>query len=137
MNRRIIVLDEDPETTRATVEVLESHGYQVLTPPDSNAALRQVVSEQPWVVIAGETLPGGENGLYFVDRVAHALPSLPPPGFIVLQNLSQGGERLSAFRATPVDMYLAKPSHRLELLSFVVRLSNSIEAQRESDTDAN
>ena len=130
------MLDEDPETTRATVEVLESHGYQVLTPPDSNVALRQVVSEQPWVVIAGETLPGGEDGLDFVDRVAHALPSLPPPGFIMLQNLSQGGERLGAFRVMPVDMYLAKPLHRLELLSFVVRLSNAIEEQRERNTTA-
>lgn len=133
MNRRILVLDDDPEATRAAVEVLESHGYSLLTPPNGQAALQQILSEGPWVVIAGETLPGGESGLDFVDRIAEALPSLPPPGFIVLQNRSQGGERMGAYRATPVGMYLAKPFHRLELLTFVVRLSNTIEARREGN----
>jgi CheY-like chemotaxis protein len=78
MNRCILVVDDDPEATRAAAEVLESHGYQVLTPPNGQIALEQVLSERPWVVIAGETLPGGESGLDFVDRIAQALPIVPP-----------------------------------------------------------
>jgi CheY-like chemotaxis protein len=135
MNRRILVVDDDPEAKRAATEVLESHGYQVLTPPNGQIALEQVLSGRPWVVIAGETLPGSESGLDFVDRIAQALPSLPPPGFIVLQDRARGGlEGMSAYRATRVDMYLAKPFNRLELLSFVVRLSNAIEARHERNT---
>ncbi len=133
MNRRILVLDDDPEATRAAVEVLESHGYSLLTPPNGQAALQQILSEGPWVVIAGETLPGGDDGLDFVERVAQVVPLLPPPGFIVLSKPSLTAGGMGVYRRVPVDMYLTKPFNRLELLSFVVRLSNAIEARREGN----
>jgi DNA-binding response OmpR family regulator len=54
----ILVIDDDRDIRRLVTEILEDHGYDVLTAPDGTTGLRAAQQTAPDLVICDERMPG-------------------------------------------------------------------------------
>ena len=62
MTKRILTVDDDPDTTGALKRVLESHGYVVREENDSSKALAAAKEFQPHVIILDYVMPNTHGG---------------------------------------------------------------------------
>jgi two-component system NtrC family sensor kinase len=78
-NETILVVEDDEEVNRFTVEALEERGYRVMTAPDGGTALRlldHVAEMQVDLLVTDVVLPGGMNGRQLADEVLRRRPAV-------------------------------------------------------------
>jgi signal transduction histidine kinase/ActR/RegA family two-component response regulator len=75
-NRRILVVEDDPEVRQFMVESLEMLGYPVREAADGIAGLAAIKTEAPDLLIVDYLMPD-MNGAQVVAAVTEILPSLP------------------------------------------------------------
>ncbi|MBI2933816.1 MAG: response regulator, partial [Planctomycetes bacterium] len=71
-NVRVLVVDDDADALRATADILESAGYEVLTAATGEEALRLIDTRRPNVILLDLVLPGKDG-----FQVAAELSSRP------------------------------------------------------------
>ena len=92
MNRKVVVVDDDPKIVSIIVDALVREGYVRITADTGDDAVTTVLREKPWLVVLGETLPDmlGEQMLETLEVTA----STPRPSFGVMPIFSAvAGER--------------------------------------------
>jgi CheY-like chemotaxis protein len=62
MSRRILAVDDEPETTHSLKRLLEAHGYDVMEVNDATKALKAARAFQPHVVILDYLMPRAHGG---------------------------------------------------------------------------
>ena len=75
----ILVVEDDEQVNRFTVEALEERGYRVMTAPDGGTALRlldHVADMQVDLLLTDVVLPGGMNGRQLAEEVVRRRPSV-------------------------------------------------------------
>ncbi|MDX2032951.1 MAG: response regulator transcription factor [Blastocatellia bacterium] len=109
--RRILVVDDEPQITRVLRRSLMSHGYNVRIANDAESALDTMAEWLPDLVITDLSMPE-MDGLELTRRIRrlHALPVIV---------LSVKGEELTKVRALDegADDYITKPFGIDELLA--------------------
>jgi two-component system NtrC family sensor kinase len=78
-NETILVVEDDEQVNRFTVEALEERGYRVMTAPDGATALRlldHVADLQVDLLLTDVVLPGGMNGRQLADEVLKRRPGV-------------------------------------------------------------
>ena len=112
-NARVLVVDDEPQITRVLKTVLTSHGYQVRTAAEGDAALSSLSEWHPELVITDLYMPR-MDGVELCRRI-RAVSSIP---IIVL---SVKGEERSKVEAldSGADDYVTKPFGADELLARV------------------
>ncbi|WP_370232286.1 response regulator [Cognatishimia sp.] len=75
---KTIFVVEDDDQIRQTVQMqLESEGFNVLTAPDAESALRRLEFSAVDLLLTDVVLPGSMNGKVLADKVAEVRPLLP------------------------------------------------------------
>jgi two-component system KDP operon response regulator KdpE len=110
---RVLVVDDEPQITRVLRTVLTSHGYQVRTAAEGEAALANFNEWRPELVITDLYMPR-MDGLELCRRI-RAQSNVP---IIVLSVKAEEGTKVEALDSG-ADDYVTKPFGTDELLARV------------------
>jgi CheY-like chemotaxis protein len=103
---RIVVVDDDRDTTAMMRALLQLSGHEVETAHDGMAALETVARFAPHVVLLDIGIPGMDG--YAIARRLRERPDGAKLVLIALTGYSQT-EQIAAMRAAGFDHHLAKP----------------------------
>jgi signal transduction histidine kinase/CheY-like chemotaxis protein len=122
---RILVVEDDTEVARVTIEVLEELGYQTVEARDGLSALA-LIDQEPGIelVLSDVVMPGGMNGLELARKLRLLRPGLP---VVVATGYTQWGARV----AEEDFVFIAKP-YRREALAEAIRVAFQREKMRQS-----
>jgi two-component system OmpR family response regulator len=116
--RRILVVEDDPETAEQLVEQLATSGYQVDLAIDGDSGLSRGRSADYAVMTIDRMLPG-IDGLAVIQRLREAGVATPA---LIISALGEIDDRVRGLRAGGDD-YLVKPFAFAELLARVEALA--------------
>jgi two-component system, OmpR family, response regulator len=112
--RRILVIEDDPETAGQLADFLSTRGYQVDLATNGNDGLRLARSAEYAVMTIDRMLPG-VDGLTIIRRLREAGITTPA---LIISALGEVDDRVRGLRAGGDD-YLVKPFAYTELLARV------------------
>jgi len=121
-NRRILIVEDDPDTQALIKTVLERHGAEVNVADSSTEALNEVARQKPDVIVSDIGMTG-ENGYQFIRRIR----SLPPEQgghipAIALTAYAAASDRRRALLAG-FQTHLPKPVEPDDLLAVILSLT--------------
>lgn len=103
---RILVVDDNPVNSRLTSMLLEKEGYEVMTAPDGEVALRTLDKFHPRLILMDVQLPG-MDGLELTRRIK-ANPAYSRVVIVALTAYAMKGDEEKALQAG-CDGYVSKP----------------------------
>jgi DNA-binding NtrC family response regulator len=113
---RILVVDDDPLTCAFLTQVLELQAFAVISAADAGAALEQVRSDAPDVVILDLRLPG-LDGMEALRELKAIAPQVP---IIILTGYGDVSSAVEAMRRGAYD-FLTKPAQSEKIVVVVRR----------------
>jgi two-component system OmpR family response regulator len=116
--RRILVIENDPETAEHLVDFLETRGYATDLAADGNEGLR-LAQSAPYAVIVIDRMLPGIDGIAVIRRLREAGTVTPA---LIVSALGEVDDRVRGLRAGGDD-YLVKPFAFVELLARVEALA--------------
>ena len=116
--RRILVIEDDPETAEHLVDFLETRGYAADLAVDGNEGLR-LAQSAPYAVIVIDRMLPGIDGIAVIRRLREAGTVTPA---LIVSALGEVDDRVRGLRAGGDD-YLVKPFAFVELLARVEALA--------------
>lgn len=116
--RRILAVEDDPETGRQLVDHLTTHGYHVDLATNGKDGLQSALSEKYTVLTIDRMLPG-MDGLAIVRRLRDAGIVTPA---LIISALGEIDDRVRGLRSGGDD-YLIKPFAYSELLARIEALA--------------
>jgi two-component system, OmpR family, response regulator len=116
--RRILVIEDDPETAEQLVDFLETRGYATDLAGDGNEGLR-LAQSAPYAVIVIDRMLPGIDGIAVIRRLREAGTVTPA---LIVSALGEVDDRVRGLRAGGDD-YLVKPFAFVELLARVEALA--------------
>ncbi len=116
--RRILVIEDDPETAEQLVDELSSHGYEVDLALNGSDGFERGRSADYAVMTIDRMLPG-LDGLAVIRRLREAGVTTPT---LILSALGEIDDRVRGLRAGGDD-YLVKPFAFTELLARIEALA--------------
>jgi two-component system KDP operon response regulator KdpE len=108
---RVLVVDDDPQLTRALRIALRASGYEVATAADGRTALREAATQHPDLVVLDLGLPDLDG----TEVLAGLRPSFAGP-VLVLSARADSRDKVGALDAG-ADDYVSKPFDMGELLA--------------------
>ncbi len=108
---RVLVVDDDPQLTRALRVTLRASGYEVVTAADGRTALREAATERPDLVVLDLGLPDLDG----IEVLAGLRPWFVGP-VLVLSARADSRDKVGALDAG-ADDYVTKPFAMAELLA--------------------
>jgi two-component system, OmpR family, response regulator len=116
--RRVLVIEDDPETAEQLVESLATNGYQVDLAVDGNDGLSRGRTREYAVMTIDRMLPG-VDGIAIIRRLRESGVNTPA---LIVSALGEVDDRVRGLRAGGDD-YLVKPFAFAELLARVEALA--------------
>ena len=136
--KKILIVEDDPDTVEAMTLVLEKDGYEVRSAPNAEEGLAQVKAERPDLVLLDVMMPAGTEGFHFVWKlrkdedeecrdipiiVLTAIHESSPTKLYPDQSDGTYGE----YEYLPVQGFFDKPADMTKLLTEVKRLLSGAE----------
>lgn len=106
MGRRVLIAEDEPHLVESLTFILGREGYEVMTAPDGEAALQQLLASTPDLVILDVMLPK-LNGLEVLKKIRDH-PLLKTLPVIVLTAKGQRQDREAALRIG-ANLFMTKP----------------------------
>lgn len=119
MDKKILVIEDDPATTRLVDYSLRHHGYQVITSSNGLEGIRKAQSESPDLIILDVMLPG-IDGFEICNRL-RADPATAKIKILMFSAKTQETDRQTGIRVG-ADDYLTKPAAPAEIVARVEKL---------------
>ena len=116
--RRVLVIEDDPETAAQLVESLAANGYQVDLAADGNDGLSRGRTSEYAVMTIDRMLPG-IDGITIIRRLRESGVTTPA---LIVSALGEVDDRVRGLRAGGDD-YMVKPVAFAELLARVEALA--------------
>jgi two-component system, OmpR family, alkaline phosphatase synthesis response regulator PhoP len=119
MESKVLIIEDDPATTRLVDYSLRHHGYQVITAANGLEGIRKAKSEAPDLVILDVMLPGMDG-----FEICHRLRTEPATSKIKILMFSaktQDADRETGMKMG-ADDYLTKPAAPAEIVARVEKL---------------
>ncbi len=118
-DKKILVIEDDPATTRLVDYSLRHHGYQVITASNGLDGIRKAQSESPDLVILDVMLPGMDG-----FEIAIRLRTDPATSKILILMFSAKTQDIDRETGAKVgaDDYLNKPAAPAEIIARVEKL---------------
>ncbi len=116
--KKLVVVEDDPETREVELFLLASEGYQVVGVPDGESAVETIRREAADLVILDLMLPG-KDGLEVLAELAKDPATATTPVIVVSAYVNHAGARAVLLRAPQVKRVLDKPFDVTELLDAV------------------
>jgi len=119
VNKKILVIEDDPSALRLIKYTLQQEGYEVLTVPDGLKGLRKARSEPPDLIIIDIMLPGIDG-----FEVCHRLRVEPQTARLPILMVSAKSREIDKATGLAVGAndYISKPADPSEIISRVGRL---------------
>jgi two-component system alkaline phosphatase synthesis response regulator PhoP len=119
MNRKILVIEDDPKALRFTRYTLEQEGFQVVTAANGLEGLRKAQMEAPDLIILDVMLPGIDG-----FEVCHRLRAEPQTAQLPILMISAKAQEVDKATGLKVgaDDYVTKPVGPAEIVSRVEAL---------------
>ena len=119
MNKKILVIEDDPSSLRLTQYTLKQQGYEVITAPNGLEGLRKAQSEEPDLVILDIMLPGIDG-----FEICHHLRAEAQTTQLPILMLSAKAQEVDKDIGLKVgaDDYITKPALPSEIVSAVESL---------------
>jgi DNA-binding response OmpR family regulator len=114
---RVLVVEDDLETRKILVVVLEQAGYTVASADDGEVALLQIEARRPDLIVLDMVMPG-MSGWAFLRRLAERAVDVP---VIVVSGQYASPAPLGALGGS-VAAYLAKPFNMAQLVNTCARV---------------
>jgi adenylate cyclase len=124
---RILVVDDVPENVRLLQAVLETHGYEIVSATDGQAALELAASAKPDLVLLDVMMPQ-LDGYAVCRRLREQEDTAMLP--VIMLTASEGSEKTRGIEAG-ADDFIPKPFNREELLT---RIRSLLRIKRYHDT---
>jgi CheY-like chemotaxis protein len=104
--RKILLVEDNPDTASAMARLLSLWGQDVRTAPDGSSALAQIAADPPEIVLMDIGLPGMDG-----YELARQIRARPDGGNIILAALTGYGQPEDQLRARECgfDLHLIKP----------------------------
>lgn len=129
--KKILVVDDDPDSRRLVSDVLEMQHYHVVSVELGQKALNYMHEQIPDLVILDVNMPD-MTGLQ-VTRNMRTSPTLSQVPIILFTGRDHVNDKIAGFEAG-ADDYLTKPIHPVELINRVrAALTLSRTASSEND----
>ena len=106
MSKKILIIEDDPGTTRFLVYTLEQEGYKVLSAEDGLEGLKKARDEHPDLIILDIMLPG-MDGYEICHRLRQKPETRTVPVLIVSGRARQDDKNIGLRMGA--DDYLSKP----------------------------
>jgi len=116
MDKKILVIEDDPIALRFARYTLQQEGYQVITAPNGLEGLSKAKAEYPDLIILDIMLPG-VDGFELCHRLRVATQTAQIP-ILMLTAKAQESDRQTGLRVG-ADDYLIKPVHPSEIVNRV------------------
>lgn len=124
MNKRILVVDDEPKLLRAVAADLRGEGYDVMTARSGAEALISVAQKLPDLIVSDIRMPG-IDGYELLRRLKRNESSaLVPIVFLTAKDTTE--DRIEGFRSG-IDAYLTKPFEPDELLAIIASILARVE----------
>jgi DNA-binding NarL/FixJ family response regulator len=124
MNKRILVVDDEPKLLRAVAADLRGEGYDVMTARSGAEALISVAQKLPDLIVSDIRMPG-IDGYELLRRLKRNESSaLVPIVFLTAKDTTE--DRITGFRSG-IDAYLTKPFEPDELLAIIASILARVE----------
>ena len=119
VNKRILVIEDDPGSLRLIRYTLEREGYQVLAATNGLAGIRKAQSEEPDLIVLDIMLPGIDG-----FEICHRLRAEPQTAQLPILMLSAKAQEIDKATGLKVgaDVYISKPWHRRELVTKIATM---------------
>ena len=124
MNKRLLVVDDEPKLLRAVAVDLRAEGYDVTTARSGAEALITVAQNLPDLIISDIRMPGIDG--YQLARKLRENPRTALIPIVFLTAKDTTADRIQGFRSG-VDAYLTKPFEPDELLVIVAGILQRVE----------
>jgi len=121
----ILVVDDTPDTVELLQRNLESQGYQVLTAPDANEAIRILEATAIDLVITDLKMPGASG----IDLIRHIRENFRDIEVMMITGYPTIESAVKAVKAG-AEEYLTKPFTDIELLSAVKQVLEKLHVHR-------
>jgi two-component system KDP operon response regulator KdpE len=133
-NKRILLVDDDPDVRLAMHVRLKANGYDTFFASDALTSITEARKHQPDVIILDLGLPGGD-GFVVIERLKRH-PSLAVIPIIVVSARDVSGNKERAIKAG-AKIYLQKPVDNTELLANIRQTLGEPEQPGDSDITGN
>lgn len=119
MAKKILVIEDDPATSRLVEYSLRHEGYQVSTASNGLDGIRKAVEEAPDLIILDVMLPGLDG-----FEICHRLRSEPDTAKLPIMMFSAKAQEMDKSTGLLVgaDDYLTKPAAPATIISHVEAL---------------
>ena len=114
MDKKILVIEDDPASSKLMQYALTQHGYEVLIASNGSDGLRKARTEGPALVILNVMLPG-MDGFEVCHRLRIEGDGLP---IVMLSEKAREADRATGFRLG-ANEYLIKPVSPSTVISVV------------------
>jgi len=132
-NRRILVVDDDPDIVESLRMVLESANYDVETASSPQEALERTEACQPGLILLDIMMPDGTEGFHFVWKLRNECPApVSQTPILVLSAIhsttflrfypDRADGEYGAGEFLPVQGFLDKPVEPAELLRQITKI---------------
>ncbi|MFO7917538.1 MAG: response regulator [Anaerolineae bacterium] len=119
---RILVVDDDPDFVEIVRLILQREGYDVITAPDGDTALRIMQESPPDLILLDVMMKGVLDGVQTAhtiseDELLHKTP-------LIMVSSITGSSRAEFFPTDeylPIDAWISKPVQPDDLLKKVER----------------
>lgn len=118
MKRRILIVDDEPDTLKTFSDLFESEGYEVTAAPSGEAALASVNGKRPDVILLDIMMPG-RTGIEVAREFAkrEEAKAIPIVLITALTSFIVGG--LGQGYPDSIQSFIFKPCHSGTLLRVV------------------
>jgi DNA-binding response OmpR family regulator len=119
MDKKILVIEDDPATSRLVDYSLRHEGYQVTTASNGLEGIRKAHNEAPDLIILDVMLPGMDG-----FEICHRLRSDPDTAELPILMFSAKAQEIDKDTGLKVgaDDYLSKPSAPADIVDHVQKL---------------
>ena len=118
-NSKILVVEDSPTYLRKIADVLQGHGYDIITAVDGEEALEKAVQENPSLIVLDVILPK-KNG-FQVCRQLKTAPATQDIKILMITSKSQDSDRFWGLKQG-ADEYMTKPFEDNELVTTLAKL---------------
>ncbi len=118
MAKRILVVDDEPDTLGLIELTLSTASYDVRTAFDGKTALA-LLSQEPFDLLLLDIMMPGLSGFEVVEQLQAGSSPVPPLVFLTAKNRPEDREQGNALGARA---YLVKPTTRGQLLDVIQKV---------------
>ncbi|HUW59177.1 MAG TPA: response regulator [Planctomycetota bacterium] len=126
MPKKVLVIDDNVDITRALTVRLRAAGYELILAPDGATGLETARVEKPDVILLDIRMPGIDG--FEVNRRLKTIPELAEVPVIFLSAHAQGAVRQEAWAAGG-SCFLPKPYDAGQLMAVIEAVSETTQSR--------